>query len=159
MGQAGEHRGDLLLLQKINEPHQGRIDLGFIVTDREIADRINRDDRRAERTHSFVHHHQMLLQPVQRRARGMDLQQSLFDPDRQIDVDRPHVADDLRRRFFIGEVKCPLPALAGGFDNPRGDAALAGPWPAGNEHAAGAKNALSVKHVVQPGYPGWNPLR
>ena len=72
--EAGEERGDLLLLQEINEPHERRLHLRLAAVEREIADRIDDHDGGPERQHRVVHHHQMLLQPVHRRARTVNLE-------------------------------------------------------------------------------------
>src|SRR6185295_19489094 len=92
----------------------------------------------------------MLLQPIQRGARRVNLEQSLLYPRLEVDVDGAHVAHDLRARFLVGKEQRVLATTARCVEELRADAAFARARRTGHEHAAAAEDALAAEHLVKP---------
>ena len=70
-------------------------DFGAGADGEEAGDRIDHHHPRRKLLHQLVDHRQVHLQAIHHRARGLDAQQPLLDPRRQIDADRAHVAHEL----------------------------------------------------------------
>ena len=108
--------------------------------------------------HFAMHRREMELQPVQRRPRRVDLQQPLLHPAIEIEADRPHVADVLRRRLLELKADGALAAAAGGIEEAGGEGRLRRSGAARQQHAARPEIALAAEHVVKPVDPGRDPL-
>ncbi len=91
---------------------------------------------------------------MQRRPRGVDVQQAAALPLSEVDADRGHVAQHLMGRLLVGEHQRPLAAPARGVDEAGADAALAGARRARDQRAAAAVEPGAAQHVVQPGDAG-----
>ena len=101
---------------------------------------------------------QVHLQAVGGGAGGVEAQQALLQPGRQVEADGAHVADHLAFRLLEGEVQAALAAAAGGVGEVRRQAGLAGARRAGDEHAAAAVDPRAAEHGVEPGDAGGDPL-
>ena len=73
-----------------------------------------------------MHRREVELEPVQRRAGGVDPQQALLHPAVEIQADRSHVAHVLRRRLLELKAERALAATAGRIDEVRRQASS---WP------------------------------
>src|SRR6187397_3354695 len=89
----------------------------------------------------------------------MDFEQALVDPPAEVDADRAHVADNLRRRFLVSEEQAAFAPPAGRVDEGRADRRLAGARRTGYEHAAAAIDALTAEHFVERRHAERDTLR
>ena len=158
MGEVGEERGDLVALEHVHEPHQHRLGVRGAPDRNEVADRVHHHRFRREGADQLVHHGQVRLETVTRRPFRMDAKLSLRHERLEVEPDRAHVADDLLRRLFEGEIQGALAAPAGLGGEMGSDAGLSGSGRAGDQDA-GAAVQPSIEHRIEAGHTGRDPVR
>ncbi|OOO01300.1 MAG: hypothetical protein USCGTAYLOR_02494 [Chromatiales bacterium USCg_Taylor] len=112
MGQAGEQGGDLLGLEEVDHPHQHRLGLGGRADVEERGDRVHDHHAGMELVGQLVECGQVHFQAVGGGAGGVEAQDALFQPGRQVQAEGAHVADQLALRLLEGEVQAALAAAA-----------------------------------------------
>jgi hypothetical protein len=70
----------------------------------------------------------------------------------EVDADRAHVTNDLRRGFLEGDVEGAFTPIRGGAHEVGGDAALAAPGGAGDQDGAAAVVPAPLEHRVELGH-------
>ena len=156
--QRGEHGGDLVGLEEIDQAHHHRRRVVQGPRLGEVADRIDHHQARLELADLPVHQRQVHLEAVCGRPPGYETEQTLLDPLMKIDPDGRHVADDLALRLLEREVEAALTPRARLTGEVRRDAALARACGTADEDAAAAVEPLAAQHRVQSRDPRREPL-
>src|SRR5947207_738828 len=146
VSETGQERGDPLHLEVIDQPGQRGLNIPLRRHRDQAADGVEHHDAWPKPFDRAVHAREMHLETVHRGASGLELEQATIDPLLEVDPDRSHVADHLLRRFLELERQAAFPPPAGGVDEVRRHARLAGSGGARHEDRAAAEVALATEH-------------
>jgi len=149
--QKRQQRRDLLHLEEIEQTGAHRLHIPLTPHDHQAGDGIEDNRARPQIADGLVQCHQVGLQPAERRAGGMDMQQPLFHPGSQIQAERAHVAQQLVRRLLKRHEQTWFAAAAGGGRKVGRDRGLTGAGHAGDQDGAAAVIAPG-EHRIQPRY-------
>ena len=118
-GQAVEDRRDVTRFQKIDQTGQHRAALQIIPERQKRRQRVEDNHLRFQLFDHLMDFHQMHFQSIQRGARRFEAQQTIFAARAEVEADGAHVADNLPRTLFAGEINAALATPASGLDKVR----------------------------------------